>query len=167
MIKPAVWSVVFCLLASLLQSTLFSYIALFRAVPDLALCIVVYTAYVNGSMSGQVSGFFSGLLLDLMSAGPLGLNCFIRTLMGALAGLLKGNFFLDFFFLPMILCALATITKAAFLFILHLFLTDIVPVYSLTTPVFWVELALNCICAPFLFALLRRVKPLSNQKEKK
>jgi rod shape-determining protein MreD len=136
-------------------------------VPDLALCIVVYVSYVNGSMTGQLTGFFSGLCLDFISAAPLGLNCLVRTLIGALAGLIKGNFFLDIFFLPMILCAIATIVKAAVFFILHLVLAKAVPAYSLVTPVFWAELALNCICAPFLFGLLRRFSPLSSGRGSK
>ena len=161
MIKTVLWAVLFTVVAGVLQSTLLSHIALYRAVPDLALCIVVYVSYVNGSMTGQLTGFFSGLFLDFISAAPLGLNCFVRTLIGALAGLIKGNFFLDIFFLPMILCAIATLAKAAVIFILHLVLAKAVPAYSLTTPVFWAELALNCICAPFLFGLLRRLGPLS------
>jgi len=161
MIKTVLWAVLFSVIAGVLQSTLLSHIALYRAVPDLALCIVVYASYVNGSMTGQFSGFFSGLCLDFLSAAPLGFNCFIRTLIGALAGLIKGNFFLDFFFLPMILCAIATLAKAVIIFILHLVLARAVPAYSMTTPVFWAELALNCICAPFLFGILRHFGPIS------
>jgi hypothetical protein len=32
----------------------------------------------------------------------------------------------------------------------------LVPVYSLTGPTLWIELALNALYAPFLFALLKR-----------
>ena len=161
MIKTVVWTVILSLAAGILQSTLLSRIALYTAVPDLALCIVVYNAYVNGSMTGQLSGFFSGLFLDFMSSAPLGMNCLVRTLIGALAGTLKGTFFLDMFFLPVILCALSTLAKALVLFILHLVLPAVVPAYSLTTPVFWAELGLNSVCAPFLFALLGRFNPIS------
>jgi len=161
MIKITAWTVIFSLAAGILQSTLLPHIALYRAVPDLALGIVVYSAYVNGTMTGQLSGFFSGLFLDFLSSAPLGMNSLIRTLIGALAGVIKGTFFLDMIFLPMILCALATIAKALFLFALHLVLAAAVPAYSLTTPVFWAELGLNCLSAPLLFGLLGRIKPLA------
>ncbi|MDR2435013.1 MAG: rod shape-determining protein MreD [Treponema sp.] len=159
MIKIIVWTVVFSAVAAILQSTLLRYIALYRMVPDIALCVVVYSACVNGAMTGQVAGFFSGLILDFISAAPLGLNAFIRTLVGALAGLMKGTFFLNFF-LPVVLCAAATVVKALGLFLLHLLFSGAVPAYSLIASAFWAELLLNSICAPFLFALLKRFKPL-------
>jgi rod shape-determining protein MreD len=160
MVKNVVWTVVFTLVAALLQSTLLARLALYHTVPDLALGILVYCAFVNGTMTGQLSGFFSGLFLDFFSGAPLGLNTFVRTLLGALSGLLKGTFFLDLVFLPMILCAAATLLKAALLFLLHLLLAGAVPAYSLSDPVLWVELILNSLSAPLLFGLLRLFRPL-------
>jgi rod shape-determining protein MreD len=160
MIKKIVWTVVFSLAAAVLQSTLLRRLTLYRAAPDLALGIIVYSAYVNGAMTGQLSGFFGGILYDFLSAAPLGLNALIRTLVGALAGLFKGTFFLDIFFLPMVLCAAATLVKAAGFFILHLLFSGAVPAYSLSTPTLWAELILNAASAPFLFGLLKRFRPL-------
>ena len=160
MIKCVVWTSVFSFIAAVLQSTLLSHLALYRAVPDIALGIVVYTAYVNGIMAGQVSGFFSGIVLDLLSAAPFGLNAFVRTLIGALAGIMKGTFFLDSVLLPMILCALATIFKVLILFLLNALMGDAVLAYQFTTPKLWAELALNTLTAPLLFAFLKRFRSL-------
>jgi len=165
MIKKIIWTVAFGLVAAILQSTLLSHFTLYRAVPDLALGIIVYSASINGMMIGQLSGFFYGLALDFLSAAPIGLNALIRALLGALAGLLKGNLLLDVFLLPMILCALATLLKALMLFLLHLLLGESVHAYPLTTPVLWAEMALNTITAPFLFAFLKRFKTLIAGKE--
>jgi rod shape-determining protein MreD len=166
MAKKVIWTVVFTMTAALLQSTILRHLAIYRAVPDLALGIIVYSAYVNGTMTGQLSGFFSGLFLDFLSAAPLGLNALVRTLVGALTGLMKGAFFLDIFFLPMALCAAATITKALALFLLHLLFAGAVPAYPLTTPVLWVELALNTLSAPFLFGLLKLFQSLLSGRRK-
>ncbi|GHV93912.1 hypothetical protein AGMMS50293_02320 [Spirochaetia bacterium] len=170
MVKTTVWTVIFSMVAAILQSTLLYRLAIYAegiagfkaggVVPDLALGIIVYSAYVNGAMSGQLSGFFGGILYDFLSEAPLGLNALIRTLVGALAGIMKGTFFLDSFFLPMILCAAATLFKAAGLFILHLLFSGAVHAYSLMAPTLWVELILNILSAPLLFALLKRFKPL-------
>jgi rod shape-determining protein MreD len=165
MIKKIIWTVIFGLVAAVLQSTLLSHFTLYRAVPDLALGIIVYSASVNGMMIGQVSGFFYGLALDFLSAAPIGLNALIRALLGALAGLLKGNLLLDVFLLPMILCALATLLKAFMLFLLHLLFGEAVHAYPLNAPVLWAEMALNTITAPFLFAFLKRFKTLLAGKE--
>jgi rod shape-determining protein MreD len=156
MAKSIIWTVVFAFVAAVLQSTLLSHLALYRAVPDIALGIIVYSAYVNGTMTGQVSGFFYGIVLDFLSAAPLGLNAFVRTLIGAITGLLKGTFFLDIVLLPMILCASATLVKALILMMLSLLFAGTVPAYSLTAPVLWAELTLNTLSAPLLFAFLKR-----------
>jgi rod shape-determining protein MreD len=160
-LKTVFWATVFALIAAMLQSTLFYRLAVYyHAVPDIALGIIVYTAYNNGTMTGQLTGFFSGLVLDFLSAAPLGLNAFIRTLIGALTGLMKGTFFLDIIFLPMVLCAVATVVKAIMLFMLHLLFATGVPAYSFIEPVFWVEIIFNTVLAPFLFAFLKLFKTL-------
>jgi rod shape-determining protein MreD len=161
MIRSVIWTVILSIVAGILQSTLLAKIAFFKVVPDLALCILVYSAYVNGTMTGQVSGFFSGLFLDFLSAAPLGLNCFVRTLIGALAGVFKGAFFLDIIFMPVILCSLATIIKAIILFLLNLLIGQAVPSYSFLSSLFWIELALNSLSGPLLFFVLRRLRQLS------
>ena len=168
MVKRIIWAVVFILIATLLQSTLFSRLVIYLyAIPDIALGILVFSAYVNGTMTGQLTGFFSGFMMDFLSASPLGLNALIRTLVGALTGFMKGTFFLDIIFLPMALCAGATILKALIYFLLHLLFADAVPSYSLFGLTFWIELAMNTLLAPFLFAFLKLFESLlaSGQRE--
>ena len=160
MIRSIVLTIILSIAAAILQSTVIGNIPYLRVIPDLALCILVFSAYVNGTMTGQISGFFSGLFLDFLSAAPLGMNCLIRTLIGALTGIFKGAFFLDSLLMPVILCALATLVKALIVFLLHLIMGPIVPTYSLFTSVLWVELGLNCLCAPLLFFLLKHFKPI-------
>ncbi|GHV66591.1 hypothetical protein AGMMS49928_01650 [Spirochaetia bacterium] len=166
MIKNIVWVSVFSLIAALLQSTLFARLAIFHTVPDLVLGIVIYSAYVNGSMTGQLAGFFSGLLMDCLSASPMGLHAFTCTLAGALAGMMKGTFFLDVVFLPAALSAGATALKGAVYLGLHFLLAGAVPAYSFFAPVFWVELLLNTVLAPFLFGLLKLFGPLLAGRER-
>jgi rod shape-determining protein MreD len=140
-------------MAALLQSTLFFRLSIRYAVPDIALLILVFVSYVNGRHVGQITGFFGGILLDFISFSPLGLNIFVRTVIGYLVGLLSGVFFLDAVLLPMVLCAAATFLKAGILVILNLLFSGVIPVYNFSTLTFWIELALNTVLAPFLFAL--------------
>jgi rod shape-determining protein MreD len=129
-------------------------------VPDIALCILVFSAYVNGTMTGQLTGFLSGFLIDFLSAAPLGLNALIRTLIGGLTGFIKGTFYLDTFFLPMILCAGATASKALFHYFLHLLFAGAVPAYTFAAYTFWIELGMNTFLAPLLFAFLKLFQSL-------
>ena len=161
MVKKIIWSVAFILVAALLQSTVFSRLAVhIHAVPDIALDILVFIAYINGTMTGQLTGFFSGFLMDFLSAAPLGLNALIRTLIGAITGFIKGTFFLDIFFLPMALCAGATIFKALVYLLLHLLFAEAIPSYNFFGLAFWVELGMNTFIAPFLFAFLKMFESL-------
>jgi len=166
MIKKVIWALVFTLAAGLLQSTLLVRVAVFHAVPDITLGILVYTAYINGTMTGQTIGFFSGFMLDFLSSAPLGYNALVRTLIGALTGLMKGTFFLDVFFLPMSLCAGATIFKALCGNLLHLVFPGSIPAYDFFLPMFWVELGFNIILAPLLFLLLKLFKNLLTEERK-
>ena len=160
MIRSIIWTIIFSVAAAILQSTLKGMMPVFNVLPDLALCIIVFSAYVNGTMTGQVSGFFSGLLIDFLSASPLGMNSLVRTLIGAFTGIFKGAFFLDIIFMPVILCAAATLFKALIVFVLHLIMGSDVPAYSLTSSTLWIELGLNCFFAPILFLLLKHFKPI-------
>lgn len=161
MIKSIVWTVLLCAVAGILQSTVIPKISFLKVIPDLALCILVFCAYINGTMPGQLSGFFSGLLLDFLSAAPLGMNCFVRTVIGALTGIFKGALFLDLFIMPIILCALATLIKAFIIYILHIIFGPAVPFYSFSSSILWIELGLNCLSAPLLFFLLKKIKPIA------
>lgn len=158
MAKKIILGTVFIVIAALLQSTVISRLTPIRVVPDIALCILVFIAYTNGAMTGQLTGFFSGILLDFLSFAPLGLNTFIRTLVGAITGFIKDTFFLDTFFLPMALCAGATIFKAMCLFLLHLIFPETVPSYTLLGFTFLIELGMNTLLAPAIFAFLRLFK---------
>lgn len=159
MIKNIVWAVIFIIVAAILQSTLIIRLAYFfriKVMPDITLCILVFSAYQNGMMTGQVTGFFSGLFLDFLSQSPLGLNIFVRTIVGALTGMIRGSLILDAVFLPMGLCAAATLLKATILFLLHILFAGNVQAYQWTAPTLWIELGLNMLIAPFLFDFLKK-----------
>ncbi|MDR2510722.1 MAG: rod shape-determining protein MreD [Spirochaetaceae bacterium] len=167
MVKNIIWAVVFIIIAGILQSTLIARLAFFfrvKTIPDIALCILVFSAYQNGMMTGQVTGFVSGLFLDFLSQSPLGLNIFVRTVIGALTGVIRGNLILDAVFLPIGLCAAATLLKAVLLFFLHFLFAGAVNAYEWSGPALWIELALNAALAPFLFDFLKKFGILLERK---
>jgi rod shape-determining protein MreD len=165
MARTVIWATIIAALAALLQSTLLARLAIFHTIPDLALGVLVYTAYVNGTMTGQVTGFTSGFVLDFLSASPLGFNALLRTILGALAGMLKGTFFLDVAILPIALCASATLMKALIAAVVSFLFAGAVPAYNLDTPTLWIELAYNAIAAPPLFAFLNLFKAVLKPRQ--
>jgi rod shape-determining protein MreD len=158
MTRTILWALAITTTVALIQSTILSRLSVLNAVPDLALGVLVYTSYVNGVMTGQSLGFASGLILDFISAAPLGFNAFTRTVVGALTGLLKGTFFLDVAVLPMILCAVATLLKALLVWFVSVLFPNVATNYSVASPLLWTEVVYNAITAPALFALLNLFK---------
>lgn len=155
MTRPLLWGTLFICVFAILESTLFVRLSILPIVPDFALAILVYISYLNGVATGQALGFTSGLVLDFISASPLGFNALLRTVIGAIVGLLHGTFFLDSVLLPMILVAVATIVKALFTNILSFLFSGALPAYDFFSASLWVEFAINTLIAPPLFALLK------------
>ncbi len=61
--------------------------------PDLSLVWVYLFGWVRGEVQGMVWGMALGGLLDVFSAGVLGVNFFLKTAIGLLSGILGKIFF--------------------------------------------------------------------------
>ncbi len=79
----------------ILQTTLIARVAIFGSKPDLPLALIVSVALFKGSISGEVTGFVSGLLCDIFSGGPLGAQAFSGVVMGYLMGFVRRRFYYD------------------------------------------------------------------------
>ena len=82
MIRSVVSTFFLMFFVVLIETALLSNIFFLPAVPDLLLLVLLFLSVNNGSTFGEVSGFYSGFLLDFLSASPLGLNSLIRTVIG-------------------------------------------------------------------------------------
>ena len=72
MIKKKLLSILVILFAFLLQTTVFRVIELADVVPNLLLVATVSYAYLRGRTSGIITGFFCGLMLDMMYGSVIG-----------------------------------------------------------------------------------------------
>ena len=144
--------------ASVLSSTLLSWVAIAGVKPDLALVIVALVAMRRGSMTGQVAGFASGLLADTISVGPLGLTAMTRTVVGYVVGRMEGMVAVDWLLLPAAVSIAATGLKALTVTVLALAVPWITGIYGIAAPAFLssflIEAGLNGVVAPALYVLL-------------
>ena len=101
--------VVLVLLAVLLQVTFFSRVALFHVSPDVLPAVIVSLGLLGGSMTGAVSGFSAGILLDCLLIAPLGGSSLVLLSCGYLAGLFRERFEVTSPFLPPLMIALFTL----------------------------------------------------------
>ena len=151
--KPLVIFVIL-LVCALLETALLSNVVFLPVVPDLLLLVVLYISVQNDPLTGEATGFVSGLLLDFLTAAPLGLNCLLRTLFGFFAGLFHDVLNISKIMIPAMLALIATIAKAIIIGFISFFFPNGVITYDLFSASFGMELLFNVILAPLVFAFL-------------
>lgn len=150
----AVYGVLVIAGTAILQSTVLRFMEIAGAIPDLVLVMLVFLANKNGVMTGQVTGFVGGVVLDLMGLSPLGFYALIYTVLGALFGLTRGKMFVDPIFLPVLLTVVAILIKALLAVVVAgLFAIETVQGQVFTSG-YLVELAYSGLIGPVVFALL-------------
>jgi rod shape-determining protein MreD len=92
----------------LLQLTFFSQVELFHVSPDILPALVVCFGLLGGTMSGAVTGFSVGFLLDCLLVAPLGGGSLVLLGTGYLAGMFRERFEIHSRFVAPLLCAILT-----------------------------------------------------------
>lgn len=148
------------LTALLLQTAVLARLPLPAGVPDLLLVLVVAFALVEGSLAGMLTGFASGLLLDLGADHELGRAALVYALVGYGAGLLSDDR-PSSRALPLIAVAVAAVGAVTTYAVEGLLLGD----PRITAAAFWPSLAgtttysvlLTPLVVPVVGALVRRL----------
>lgn|GEM_PF-124125 len=118
---------VFILLITLMQTNLIDAIAIFGVKPNLFIVFIIVVGLTNGSETGAVVGFVTGLVMDSYSPTPVGVYALIGLLLGGLSGFSNRNFFRDNYILTMAFAFIYTVvfeTVAYFALISGLFWAD-------------------------------------------
>ncbi len=147
---------------ALIESSLLSNMIFLPAMPDLLLLILLYISLKNGSLTGELTGFSSGLIIDVLSATPLGLNSLLRTVIGYISGLLHISIETSGFFIPAMLGFIATLLKAFLLLVVSFFYTKDILIYNLFSATLWFECIFNALLAPLVFKFLSFFKIFSS-----
>ncbi|HEU4906604.1 MAG TPA: rod shape-determining protein MreD [Solirubrobacterales bacterium] len=91
-------------LAVLLQLSFFSRVEFLHTSADILPIVVISLGLLGGSMSGAVTGFSIGLLVDCLLIAPLGGSSLVLLGAGYLAGLFRERFEVQSAMLPPLLC---------------------------------------------------------------
>ena len=140
MIRSVVSTFFLMFFVVLIETALLSNIFFLPAVPDLLLLVLLFLSVNNGSTFGEVSGFYSGFLLDFLSASPLGLNSLIRTVIGFLTGLFHKTLNVRGFFIPALMGFLGTLSKVILIQIISFFFPQGIITYNIFSTGFIFEL---------------------------
>ena len=93
----------------LLQLSFFSRVAVFHTSPDVLPALVVSLGLLGGSMTGAVTGFSIGLLVDCLMVTSLGASSLVLLSTGYLAGLFRERFEIHSALVPPLLCMALTL----------------------------------------------------------
>lgn len=160
MIKRIAVSSIFLLLCIVLQSTLLRFVAIYEVIPNLYLIYLVFTSFHNGGLHGTACGFITGLIEDMISVSPLGFHSIIKTLIGTLYSSFNGLVVLDNILMPMAFVFSATVMNRIIAFaVVSLFHLSI-PVHSVFSRFFLIEIAYNTLLTPFVFFIAGRIRQL-------
>jgi rod shape-determining protein MreD len=88
----------------LLQLSFFSRVELFHVSPDVLPALVACLGLLGGSMTGAVSGFSIGFLVDCLLVEALGITSLVLLGIGYLAGLFRERFEIHSSLVPALLC---------------------------------------------------------------
>ncbi len=161
--KAPLTSFIFTIVLLFLETAILSNLYFLPVVPDLLLLYCVYVSIHRGPMHGQTEGFASGLLLDCLSSSPLGLNSLLRTIVGFVSGLFFLTINTNGFFIPFIIGFCATVLKVLLMSIISFFFPGNVFSYDLFTSTVWIEVLLNSLLAPLLFAICSKFDSITNE----
>lgn len=146
------------LLNFLLQTTLFSLIAVRGIFPNTALIIVTSYALLRGSKEGAIAGGFTGLLMDVFFSTMIGFYTLLYLAIGLFFGRSQKTFYRENYILPVIFCAVSTVLYQAVLyitgfmfrgegnilfFLINVLLPEIVYMAVVTIPVYRLLFAAN------------------------
>jgi rod shape-determining protein MreD len=96
------------LLGVLLQLTFFSQVELFHVSPDVLPALVVCFGLLGGTMTGAVSGFAIGFLLDCLLIQPIGGASLVLIAVGYVAGMFRERFEIHSRLVVPLICAVMT-----------------------------------------------------------
>lgn len=96
-------SIVMVVLCFLLQTSVFDTVRLAGITPNILIVLICSTAVMRGQKAGMLTGFFSGLLLDIFFGKYLGAFAFLYMIFGFVDGFFHRLYYSDDNVLPLIL----------------------------------------------------------------
>ena len=147
----------FGILGALIQSTLLPALLPHYFIPDLALLLVLYLSLFFPVGRGLAASFILGLLADLMSGAPDGLNALFTMSVFTMNKTIQARIFLKHSEATLGLFLLDFAFKLPFFLIMSAVFNFSLPYSGETASVWLGELVSSFIAMPLLFGLLARV----------
>lgn len=148
------------LLFAILDATLTNHIRIYDVKPDLFLIGVLFFALYGGLKAGASSGFVAGLVRDVFTGGPFGINVLFFTLAGCFFGYNFSKFYRESPTAQFILSFSMAMVYLLFYYVFLKFMRDAKDTFFIDIGV-WKSVGIpfslyTALVAPLLFLLLRK-----------
>lgn len=154
--------------AAIVQVSAISSVHLLGATPDLLLVVLVSVALLRGAVTGAISGFAAGLVVDVATLGTLGVSALLLTLVGYWSGRYGETSGRGRPYAPLLAVLAATVLYGVGAYLLDYMLGEAVSARTALWPVL-PALLLNTLLAYPVYALVRRLvgrgEPASRARE--
>lgn len=100
---------IFVLINLIFQETFFELIAIAGVKPDLLLVLIVFSALLDGPITGLKMGLAIGLLQDMVTGKYFGLYALSGMAIGYLVGLVETRIFKENYLVPVVVLFIGTI----------------------------------------------------------
>lgn len=145
------------LLALVIQSTWLQYIEFNGIKPNLILIIVISVALLRGAREGAVTGFFAGVLRDLMFGKVFGVGALEGLLLGFTVGVLNKRLYKENIVVVVLLTFIFSFCSGLIIGLLNIVMGAQENILTLIKTIVIVEAAYNSIASIFIYYIVYRV----------
>ena len=143
--------------AGLVQGAWLARVEISGAILDPLLPIAVAVGILRGAESGAAVGLAGGLLQDLLSGGPLGVNGLTKLVVGFVSGLFERSIYIENPLLPAVATFAGTLLSEILLVVVGQ-VTGLGLESAGALPRAFAQAILNSAMAPFLFRGIKRIE---------
>lgn len=141
-----------------LQSTVLAQITILGVIPQLVFVVIVTLAYSGGERVGMVTGFFGGLLQDLLLPESIvGLTALVYTLVGYGVGVIRQYTQAESVWMPVLVVSVASAVAELGYALLSIILGQPWVSVGFTVKVAGLVVLYNTLLTPFAFPVVRKV----------
>ena len=125
---------------------------------DFLLVIVVSISFFIGPLRGEIIGFITGFVVDIISGGLLGISSFAYTVLGYGSGYFGRRIYSNYYVISVFIVFISTFVKAIILTLIGAIF--IKPGYFgfFTHGRVFLEAILNSILAPLFFLIISKIE---------
>jgi rod shape-determining protein MreD len=141
-----------------LQSTLLVKLTIAGVIPQLVLVVIVSIAFIEGPRVGAVTGFFGGLLVDLLIPQSIvGISCLVFTLVAYAVGTFRIYAPSDSVWVPLLAVAMSSAVAEGGYAGLAVILGEPWVSINYTIRIIGLVTLYDCLLTPFTYPLVRKV----------